>query len=87
MPPAPSVASMREIIHLPANRPTFALLFRSTLAMAIVPLSVYFLCFHVLFAEHGPFCLWDLSKDLNSRVNFSGFAAVAAVQVCRFFIF
>ena len=75
------VVSFREIVQLPANRPTFVLLMRSTLAMIIVPLSVYFLCFHLFFGKAGPLCLWDLSEDLNSRVNFSGFAAIASVQV------
>lgn len=77
-----NAATVREIIQLPANRPTFKLLIRSTLAMAIIPISVYFLCFNILFGEKGPLCVWDLSKDLNSRANFSGFAAIAAVQVC-----
>eukprot|EP00960_Hanusia_phi_P072744 767869-Hanusia_phi.AAC.1 len=60
------------------NRPAFVLLLKSTVAMIVFPIAVYYVCFLFLLNKGG---IWDLSHDLNSRVNYSGFAAVAAVQV------
>ena len=47
-------------------------------AMIVFPVAVYYFCFLFLFNKGG---IIDLSDDLNNRVNYSGFAAVAAVQV------
>ena len=76
---ASQAASLRDIVLLPANRPAFSLLLCSSIAMVCVPLGVYFLCYHVLFAPGGP--LDHASLDFNTRINYSGFAAVAAVQL------
>ena len=72
------MTAIREMVMLPENRPAMLLLLRSSVAMCSVPVAVYYFCFDVLFGPQG----WiDLSHDLNWRVNYSGFAAIAAVQV------
>jgi hypothetical protein len=73
-----TVAQLRDIATDPGNRVAMLLLLRSTIAMGLVPVGVFYLCFHVLFNKDG---LWDLSGNLNTHVNASGFAAIAAVQV------
>ena len=72
-----SAAAMRNMAMLPENRPAMQLLLRSTMAMAGIPIAVYYFCFEAVFGEKG----WiDMSHDLNWRVNYSAFAAIAAVQ-------
>jgi len=73
-----NAGKMRALASEPANRPAMSLLLKSTIAMVVVPIAVFYLCFEVLLAKGG---IWDLSEDLNWRVNTSGFAAIAAVQV------
>ncbi len=45
------VGKLKGILQDPANRPAVSLLFKSSIAMAILPLAVYFLCFNILLAE------------------------------------
>lgn len=73
-----TAGKMRALAAEPANRPAMSLLLRSTIAMVVMPIAVYYLCFELLLAKGG---IWDLSEDLNWRVNISGFASIAAVQV------
>ena len=42
---------LKGILADPGNRPAVSLLMYSSIAMAVVPLAVYFACFHILFAE------------------------------------
>ncbi|EKX52302.1 hypothetical protein GUITHDRAFT_102205 [Guillardia theta CCMP2712] len=73
-----STQTIKDILVRPENRPAFVLLMKSTVAMIVFPVAVYYFCFLFLFNKGG---IIDLSDDLNNRVNYSGFAAVAAVQV------
>mmetsp|Transcript_55619 Transcript_55619/g.136296 ORF Transcript_55619/g.136296 Transcript_55619/m.136296 type:complete len:110 (+) Transcript_55619:25-354(+) len=72
-----AAGKIKGILSDPANRGPVNLLARSTLAMFTIPLAVYFLSFHIVFAQGG---LLDYSKDLNMRVNLSGVASIVAVQ-------
>uniref|UniRef100_A0A6U2G1A1 Vacuolar ATPase assembly integral membrane protein VMA21 homolog n=1 Tax=Hemiselmis andersenii TaxID=464988 RepID=A0A6U2G1A1_HEMAN len=71
------MGKLREIVADPGNRPAVSLLLQSSVAMAVVPLAVYFACFYFVFGEGG---LIDYSKDVNSRTNYSGIAAIVTVQ-------
>ena len=42
-----------------------------------IPIAVYYFCFNTVFGEQG----LSPVHDFNWRVNYSGFAAIAAVQV------
>ncbi len=75
-----SVTALREMVMLPENRPAMRLLLRSTMAMASVPIAVYYFFFHQVLGPQG---WYDMSDDLNWRINYSGFASLAAVQVRR----
>ena len=50
------------------------------MAMASVPIAVYYVFFHQVLGPQG---WYDMSDDLNWRINYSGFASLAAVQVRR----
>jgi hypothetical protein len=75
-----SVTALRDMVMLPENRPAMRLLLRSTMAMAGVPIAVYYFFFNTVLGPQG---WYDMSDDLNWRVNYSGFAALTAVQVRR----
>jgi len=72
------MGKLKDIVSDPGNRPAVSLLAYSSIAMAVVPLGVYFACFHVVFGQGG---LIDYSNDVNSRTNYSAIAAVVAVQL------
>jgi hypothetical protein len=45
------VGKLKGILQDPANRPAVSLLVKSSVAMAVLPLAVYFLCYNLVFAE------------------------------------
>ena len=74
-----SLTRVKDVISDPKNRPAFSLLFKTTIAMVLVPLATFYACYNYLLASGG---FYDLSGDLNMRVNVSGFVSLASVQVC-----
>ncbi len=45
------VGKLKGILQDPANRPAVSLLVKSSIAMAVVPLAVYYLCYNWVFAQ------------------------------------
>ena len=48
---AGKMGKLREIIQDPGNKPAVSLLKNSSLAMAVIPLAVYYACFYLVFGE------------------------------------
>lgn len=73
---------LKGILADPGNRPAVSLLMYSSVAMAVVPLAVYFACFNIVFAE-GVSPSTPLPPSLPSEPPFPSSARDVAFMRCR----